>query len=139
MARYEPLAEPDPLEVPNVLGDIERFTATAFVRFEIDGQTYSMKGIGSRKGQLWFIFRDLTSGQETYPATRFLASEVPGDGEVVIDFSRAVNPPCAFNPYTTCPLPPPENRLNVRKRAGCGVVPRPALRVTVPRYTPVAM
>ena len=139
VARYEPLAEPDPLEVPNVLGDIERFTATAFVRFEIDGQTYSMKGIGSRKGQLWFIFRDLTSGQETYPATRFLASEVPGDGEVVIDFSRAANPPCAFNPYTTCPLPPPENRLNVRKRAGCGVVPRPALRVTVPRYTPVAM
>ena len=154
VARYAPLAEPEPLEVPNVLGDIERYTATAFVHFEIDGQAYSMKGIGSREGRLWFIFRDLTSGQETYPATRFLTSEVPENGEVVVDFNKAVNPPCAFNPYTTCPLPLPENRLNVRitagelkyhddgqtnasverrpggdekrNRAGCGVVPRPS-------------
>ena len=118
VARYAPLAEPELLEVPNVLGDIERYTATAFVHFEIDGQAYSMKGIGSREGRLWFIFRDLTSGQETYPATRFLTSEVPENGEVVVDFNKAVNPPCAFNPYTTCPLPLPENRLNVRITAG---------------------
>ncbi|HJO39157.1 MAG TPA: DUF1684 domain-containing protein [Vicinamibacterales bacterium] len=77
-----------------------------------------MKGIGSRGGRLWFIFRDLTSGKETYPATRSLTSEVLENGEVVIDFNKAVNPPCAFNPYTTCPLPLPENRLSVRVAAG---------------------
>ena len=68
--------------------------------------------------QLWFIFRDLTSGSETYPAARFLYADAPQDGWTVLDFNMAYNPPCAFNPHTTCPLPPRENRLPVRIEAG---------------------
>ena len=68
--------------------------------------------------QLWFILRDLTSGTETYPAARFLYADAPKDGWTMLDFNLAYNPPCAFNPYTTCPLPPSDNRLRVRIEAG---------------------
>jgi uncharacterized protein (DUF1684 family) len=60
----------------------------------------------------------LTSGKETYAASRFLEADPPKDGQVVLDFNEAYNPPCAYNPYTTCPLPPPQNRLPVRIEAG---------------------
>ncbi len=67
---------------------------------------------------LSFVFRDLTSGKETYAAARFLDAPLPKDGRVVLDFNEAYNPPCAYDPYTTCPLPTPENRLRVRIEAG---------------------
>ena len=53
-----------------------------------------------------------------YGAGRFLDTDPPKDGKVVLDFNKAYNPPCAFTPYATCPLPPPENRLPVRIEAG---------------------
>jgi uncharacterized protein (DUF1684 family) len=65
-----------------------------------------------------FVFRDLTAGKETYHAARFLVTGPIQDSKVVMDFNEAYNPPCAFNPYTTCPLPIPENRLKVRVEAG---------------------
>jgi uncharacterized protein (DUF1684 family) len=68
--------------------------------------------------ELFFIFRDQTSGKETYGAGRFLYSALPREGTVVLDFNKAYNPPCAFTPYATCPLPPKENRLAVRVEAG---------------------
>jgi uncharacterized protein (DUF1684 family) len=40
------------------------------------------------------------------------------DGTTVLDFNIAYNPPCAFNPYTTCPVPLKENRLPVKILAG---------------------
>jgi uncharacterized protein (DUF1684 family) len=43
---------------------------------------------------------------------------MPADGHVVLDFNKSYNPPCAFTPYATCPLPPQENRLAVRIEAG---------------------
>ena len=61
--------------------------------------------------------KDGTS-KETYPAGRFLYAERPKDGTVVLDFNKAYNPPCAFTPYATCPLPPEQNRLTVRIEAG---------------------
>jgi uncharacterized protein (DUF1684 family) len=65
-----------------------------------------------------FVFRDLTSGHETYAASRFLDTKIEPDGTVVLDFNEAYNPPCAYNPFTTCPLPPPQNRLPARIEAG---------------------
>ena len=53
----------------------------------------------------------MTAGQETYGSGRFLDAGLAKDGEVVLDFNKAYNPPCAFTPYATCPLPPKENRL----------------------------
>ena len=68
--------------------------------------------------ELFYIFRDRTSARETYGAGRFLYSAMPANSHVVLDFNKAYNPPCAFTPYATCPLPPPENRLAVRIEAG---------------------
>ena len=65
-----------------------------------------------------FIFKDESSGRETYSAARFVYSDLHDDGTTVIDFNEAYNPPCAFNPYTTCPIPPKENRLKVKILAG---------------------
>ena len=73
---------------------------------------------GGKDKQLFYIFRDLTTGKETYPAGRFLYSDGPKDGHVVLDFNKAYNPPCAFTEFATCPLPPKENRLAVRIEAG---------------------
>jgi hypothetical protein len=62
--------------------------------------------------------RDLTVGTETYPSGRFLYTSLPRNGEAILDFNQAVNPPCSFTPYATCPLPPPQNHLAVRIEAG---------------------
>jgi hypothetical protein len=89
------------------------------VKFTLNGKEHNMLAITEDEENFWFIFRDLTSGEETYPAARFLYTGRPdANGRVTLDFNRAENPPCAFNPYATCPLPPPENRLQVRVEAG---------------------
>jgi uncharacterized protein (DUF1684 family) len=105
------------VQIPNILGDLEPFNAIGTVTFTMNGVEHTMEAW--RSGQrLWFVFRDLTSGRETYPSARFLYTDGPGDGRVVMDFNFAQNPPCAYNPYTTCPLPPAQNRLAVRIEAG---------------------
>jgi uncharacterized protein (DUF1684 family) len=117
-ARFIPHDNPTAVKLPNILGDIEEFTSHGSVELTVAGQKVRMLSIHSGD-QLWFIFRDLTSGVETYPAARFLYAPAPGeDGWTEVDFNRAYNPPCAFNPYTTCPLPPEPNRLNFRVEAG---------------------
>ena len=115
--RYVPHDEPREIELPNILGDIETFRTSGSVALTVDGEDLRMTAVDSG-GRLWFIFRDLTSGNETYPAARFLYADAPEDGWTTVDFNRAYNPPCAFNPHTTCPLPPRENRLSVRIEAG---------------------
>jgi hypothetical protein len=117
-AQYLPYVAPKEVEIPNILGDVDKMSSPGEVSFTLRGQQLRMQAIEEDKDTLWFIFRDLTSGKETYGAARFLYSERPVNGKVVLDFNKAYNPPCAFNPYTTCPLPPPENRLPVRVEAG---------------------
>jgi uncharacterized protein len=107
------------VELPNILGDIEEFRSPGLVAFTLQGREIKMEPVLSSRGRYWFIFRDQTSGKETYSAARFVYADAPGaDMKVVIDFNRAYNPPCAFNPHTTCPLPSPQNRLPIPIRAG---------------------
>lgn len=115
--RFVPHAEPQEVRIQNILGDVETLTSSGTVRLSIRGEEVEMLPVDAG-GQLWFIFRDLTSGVETYPAARFLYADAPEDGWTVVDFNKAYNPPCAFNPHTTCPLPPRANRLPVRVEAG---------------------
>jgi len=68
--------------------------------------------------KLFIIFRDLTSGESTYAAGRYLKAAMPEGSKVTLDFNKAYNPPCAFTDFATCPLPPPGNRLPVRVEAG---------------------
>lgn len=116
-AVYKPYATPQVAQMPNILGDLEPFTITGTVAFSLGGMQHEM--VAWRSGQrLWFVFRDLTSGKETYAASRFLYQPMPQAGEFWLDFNYAENPPCGYNPYTTCPVPPPQNRLPVRVEAG---------------------
>lgn len=115
---FEPYDKPKTVQVPNLLGDIDTMTSPGTVSFSLGGKTVHMAAISENENELWFIFRDLTSGHETYPAARFLYTPKPVDGKVSVDFNKAENPPCAFNAYATCPLPPEENRLQVRVEAG---------------------
>lgn len=117
-AKFVPHPEPKPVEILNMLGDIERYKSPGYVDFTLQGQAIRMEPVLNTSGGLWLIFRDATSGKETYPAARFLQAEAPKNGEVTIDFNKAYNPPCAFNPYTTCPMPAKENRLKIRVEAG---------------------
>ena len=115
---FEPFDKPKAVQVPNLLGDIDTMTSPGTVSFSLGGKTMHMSAIAENENELWFIFRDLTSGHETYPAARFLYTPKPVNGKVPLDFNKAENPPCAFNAYATCPLPPEENRLQVRVEAG---------------------
>ena len=116
---FEPFDKPKHFQVPNMLGDIDDMESPGHVKFTLNGKEHNMLAITEDEENFWFIFRDLTSGDETYPAARFLYTGRPdANGKVTLDFNRAENPPCAFNPYATCPLPPPENRLQVKVEAG---------------------
>lgn len=116
--QFTPLDKPKVVQAPTILGDLEPFTVPGHVSLTIGGKTANMEAWKSGE-RLWFVFRDLTSADTTYPSARFLYTDAPGpDGKVVMDFNRAQNPPCAYNPWTTCPLPPSSNKLAVRIEAG---------------------
>jgi hypothetical protein len=114
------VAGPRTIAVANVIGQTEPMESPGYALFHLGGREYRLYPVLEEPGakELFYIFRDQTSGRETYGAGRFLYSGLPRDGAVVLDFNRAYNPPCAFTPYATCPLPPRENRLATRIEAG---------------------
>jgi len=108
------------IPILNVLGQTEPSECPGYAEFELGGKHLRLYPIleSPDAQQLFYVFRDETASKETYGAGRFLYSDKPRDGWVVLDFNKAYNPPCSFTPYATCPLPPPENRLAVRIEAG---------------------
>jgi len=117
IAKFVPYQPQKMLTIPNILGETEQDPSPGYVAFTLNGQSLRLDPV-QEDDQLFFIFHDLTSGKETYPAGRFLYTDLPKNGEVVMDFNQAENPPCAFTAYATCPLPPKQNRLPVRVEAG---------------------
>jgi uncharacterized protein (DUF1684 family) len=113
-------AAPQKMPILNILGQTESVDSPGYVEFMLQGHQYRLRPYleTTDAKELFYVFRDQTSVKETYGAGRFLYSAMPQDGHVVLDFNKAYNPPCAFTPYATCPLPPPENRLAVRIEAG---------------------
>lgn len=117
-ARFVPDATPRRLKVGNTFGDLDEYTTEGVVEFSLHGQTVRLRPFTTRPKRFYFVFRDASSGQETYKTARFLYADLLDDGTSVLDFNQAYNPPCAFNPYTTCPIPLPENVLPVKVLAG---------------------
>lgn len=109
---------PKAVKVLNTFGDIDSYNTEGVVEFTLQGQTLRLRPFTTRPKRFYFVFRDASSGHETYEAARFLYSDLADDGTTVLDFNEAYNPPCAFNPYTTCPIPLRENRLPVKILAG---------------------
>ena len=119
-SRLIPAEEGTVMEISNVLGQVNEMPVYGAFEFEKDGKTHRLLGLGdSDSSSLWFIFADRTSGRGTYGAGRFLYSDgMPENGRLVVDFNKAYNPPCAFNEYSTCPLPPQANRMDLFVTAG---------------------
>jgi uncharacterized protein (DUF1684 family) len=106
------------IDVTNVLGQTTAQYSPGRVTFEWEGKDYHLDVLDG-KDEFFIVFADATSGKETYGSGRFLYISKPGaDGVVTIDFNKAYNPPCAFTPYATCPLPPKQNILSVEINAG---------------------
>lgn len=106
------------LAVPNVLGKVEAVESPGVVELTVEGKTFRLAPT-MENGEYFFVFGDLTNRDTTYGAGRFLNTPpADKDGNVVLDFNHAVNPPCAFSAFATCPLPPKENRLSARVEAG---------------------
>jgi uncharacterized protein len=113
--------EPTPgrtIPITNVLGQRSEMPSPGTLVFERNGQTFLLDAV-EEEGQLFLIFGDATNGESTYGSGRFLYAEMPdAQGFTWLDFNYAINPPCAFTPFATCPLPPARNVLPVPVLAG---------------------
>jgi hypothetical protein len=114
---YDP---PKPIAIPNILGMVEKMPSPGYATFTLNGKRLRLEPVIEDPGakELFFIFKDATSGKTTYPAGRFLYADPPKGGKIHLDFNKAYNPPCAFTPYATCPLPPRQNVLAAAIEAG---------------------
>lgn len=116
-AKFVSYPKPQTMAVPNILGQVEQQPTPGYAEFRLGGSTHCLHPV-LEGDQLFFIFKDATSARTTYGAGRFLYADVAKDGKVILDFNKAYNPPCAYTPYATCPLPPKQNRLNAKVEAG---------------------
>lgn len=119
LARFIPHETPVLLPILTVIGDLAEVPSPGKVVFTLNGNEYELLAESSDPTQRLFLnFKDTTNGKTTYPSSRFLYTEGVQNGEVIVDFNRARNPPCAYTDYATCPLPHEENTLPVAILAG---------------------
>ena len=119
-AQFQPYNPPKKIPIANVLGMTSDETSPGALVFTLGGKTYRIDPILEQgEKDLFIIFKDATSGRETYGAARYMYAHPPdASGNTIVDFNKSYNPPCVFTPYATCPLPPPQNRLPIRIEAG---------------------
>ncbi len=116
-AEFHAYPETKTILTPNAMGGKIPMPSPGYAEFEFNGEHLRLQPV-LEDGQLFFVFRDQTAGRTTYGSGRFLYAEMAKEGKVTLDFNKAYNPPCAFTPYATCPLPIPENRMPVAIEAG---------------------
>lgn len=117
-AAWEVLDEPESLAISMKGGAADTVTISHRARFTHAGHEVVLTPTHRKGGKPMFVFRDATSGRETYGAARFLYGEDRSEDAITLDFNRAINPPCAFTDLAICPLPPPGNVLPFRVEAG---------------------
>jgi uncharacterized protein (DUF1684 family) len=119
-ARFVPYPPGKHIRIVNILGMEEDDVSPGAVVFSRNGRTFRLDTVleAPNETELFIMFADATSGQQTYGGGRFLYIPRPAGAAVLVDFNKAFNPPCALNDFATCPLPPPQNRLPLRVSAG---------------------
>ena len=127
-ARFDATEPPRPIKVSDIRGGTVDYLAVGQLVFRLDDREFRLTALGHAEAEpnepFFVMFKDRTNGATTYGGYRMLAPKRVKDGEfTVLDFNRAENPPCAYSPYTTCPLPPPENRLDIPVDAGLKSLP----------------
>jgi hypothetical protein len=113
--RYDP---PKAVMIDDVVGIQQPGSMDAALHFEWGGQPCSLDAELLEDGSYDLLFKDATAGKGSYPAGRFLTTEVAEGDFVTLDFNKAYSPPCAFTDFATCPLPQPQNILSVAIEAG---------------------
>jgi len=118
-ARLETHEQPVSIPVVNILGQTSQTPSPGVLHFEIRDERYSLIALEGGE-RMFIILGDETNRTSTYQAGRYLYVDYPGEGSdyTVIDFNRSYNPPCAYNPYTTCQFPPRQNILPVLVEGG---------------------
>jgi uncharacterized protein (DUF1684 family) len=124
-ARWIPFTPPHIEKIPTIIGTTLDMPAPGIAEFTVEGKTLRLEPVieGGERDKLFFILRDQTSQTTTYQAARFLSTGLPSNGlaapgTLTLDFNELYNPPCAYTPYATCPLPPEQNRLPIPLEAG---------------------
>jgi uncharacterized protein (DUF1684 family) len=119
-AKWIPYNPPKSVTLATLAGTTYSQPVPGAAEFVLDGKTYRLEPVLEDPAavQLFFILRDTTSATTTYKAYRFLYTVLPTHGvdkpgELWLDLNRLENPPCAYTPFATCPLPPPQNRLPI--------------------------
>lgn len=114
--KYEPVKQ---IDITNILGQTYQQPCPGALVFKIDGNEYRLDVIDEGGDEYFVIFGDKTNEHDTYPSGRYMYVQQPdADGNVIVDFNKTYNPPCAFTAYATCPLPPKQNLLDVAIEAG---------------------
>jgi hypothetical protein len=116
-ATFAPHHPPKPITITDIIGVVSQKFSPGYAVFTWQGQELRLDAEPRAHG-LFFNFRDATNGISTYPSGRFLYTDLPREGKVMLDFNTAYNPPCAFTDFATCPLPPPQNHLSISIEAG---------------------
>lgn len=123
-ATYHAYEEPQSIRIVNIKGDETSVEIVGYVEFECLGRTLQLDAMLDSPTELFLIFKDRTNGKRTYGPGRFVNAPLPKDGErFELDFNKTYNPPCAFSPFTLCPLPPKQNHLEIEIEAG-EMIPR---------------
>jgi uncharacterized protein (DUF1684 family) len=119
-AQFIPHQPVPTMRIQNIVGQVVEMANPGAASFTVDGRTYQLEALleSTDANELFFMFKDGTSGKATYGAGRYLYTPLPRDGHVTLDFNVAINPPCAFTEFATCPLPPVKNRLLIPIEAG---------------------
>ncbi len=118
VATFVPFDPPKKIPIENIVGFTISTESPGHLLFEIDGRQHSLDVL--KDGETYFIiFGDPSNGKDTYGGGRYMHTDFPDENnEVVLDFNKSYNPPCAFTEFATCPLPPAQNVLKVKIFAG---------------------
>ncbi len=124
-AKWLPYNPPKTVTLATLVGTTYDQPVPGAAEFTLFGETYRLEPVleDPDVAKLFFIVRDTTSTTTTYAACRFLYTGFPTNsldkpGQLVLDFNHLENPPCAYTPFSTCPLPPPQNRLRIALPVG---------------------
>lgn len=124
-AKWVPYTPAKTVSLITLVGSSYDQAVPGYAEFLLQGKTYRLEPVmeDPQSTRLFFIMKDTTSAETTYPACRFLYTPLPDHGvdhagELVLDFNHMENPPCAYTPYATCPLPPAGNRLRIALPVG---------------------
>jgi uncharacterized protein (DUF1684 family) len=119
-AKWLPYTPPKSVTLATLIGTTYDQPVPGAAEFSLSGKSYRLEPVleDPAEPKLFFVLRDTTSTSTTYPACRFLYTGFPTNGldkpgDLVLDFNHLENPPCAYTPFATCPLPPRGNRLPI--------------------------